>query len=146
MSYLRDLDENIDSRPFTGKRTIEETKVVCRGKNLKDEYFGPTSMLGATKDEFYESLAEWNLTPDKEYTVIEIEGYGDVYDVTIKQDDKGNPATFMSIFFEFPESEEQKCRVCGCTWNNACVGSCYWVEEDLCSRCVDKKTEETKED
>ena len=31
---------------------------------------------------------------------------------------------------------EQQCRVCGCTWNNACQGGCYWVEEDLCSRCV----------
>lgn len=35
--------------------------------------------------------------------------------------------------------EEQKCRVCGCTWNNACEGSCYWVEEDLCSKCVEKE-------
>jgi len=36
-------------------------------------------------------------------------------------------------------SEEQKCRVCGCTENNACVspysGACYWVEDDLCSAC-----------
>lgn len=31
---------------------------------------------------------------------------------------------------------EQKCRVCGCTWNNACEGGCYWVEENLCSECV----------
>jgi hypothetical protein len=32
--------------------------------------------------------------------------------------------------------EEQKCRVCGCTENNACVtpsGPCFWVEQDLCS-------------
>lgn len=30
------------------------------------------------------------------------------------------------------------CRVCGCTWNNACVdrrGACWWVEADLCSHC-----------
>lgn len=31
---------------------------------------------------------------------------------------------------------EQKCRVCGCTWDNACPGGCYWVEEDLCSQCA----------
>lgn len=31
--------------------------------------------------------------------------------------------------------EERKCRVCGCTWNNACRNGCYWVEEDLCSNC-----------
>ncbi|WP_206458683.1 hypothetical protein [Anaerovorax sp. IOR16] len=33
--------------------------------------------------------------------------------------------------------DEQKCRICGCTWYNACPGGCYWVEEDLCSACVD---------
>jgi hypothetical protein len=37
------------------------------------------------------------------------------------------------------------CPVCGCTWNNACVGvlgdSCSWAEEDLCSACVGKEGE-----
>ena len=28
------------------------------------------------------------------------------------------------------------CRVCGCTEHHACLGGCYWVEEDLCSSCV----------
>lgn len=31
--------------------------------------------------------------------------------------------------------EEQKCRVCGCTQDNGCAWGCYWVEEDLCSKC-----------
>jgi len=34
------------------------------------------------------------------------------------------------------------CRVCGCTWNNACPGGCYWVEPDLCSRCAEKEVKE----
>lgn len=34
-------------------------------------------------------------------------------------------------------SVEQKCRICGCTWDNACPGGCYWVEPDLCSKCAD---------
>jgi hypothetical protein len=29
----------------------------------------------------------------------------------------------------------RKCKVCGCTQNNACPGGCYWVEDDLCSAC-----------
>lgn len=33
------------------------------------------------------------------------------------------------------ENKSQKCRVCGCTWDNACEGGCYWVEYDLCSKC-----------
>lgn len=32
-------------------------------------------------------------------------------------------------------STEKRCRVCGCTENNACEGGCYWVEDDLCSKC-----------
>lgn len=35
------------------------------------------------------------------------------------------------------DENEQKCRVCGCTWNNACEGGCYWVEDDLCSKCAE---------
>lgn len=35
-----------------------------------------------------------------------------------------------------PEDGAQACRVCGCTWNNACDGGCYWAEEDLCSSCI----------
>lgn len=31
--------------------------------------------------------------------------------------------------------QEQVCRVCGCTWNNACAGGCWWVECDLCNQC-----------
>ena len=34
--------------------------------------------------------------------------------------------------------EEQKCKKCGCTDANACVGPerpCYWAEPDLCSHC-----------
>ena len=37
-------------------------------------------------------------------------------------------------------TETQKCRVCGCTWSNACVNddgtTCYWVSPDLCSSCA----------
>jgi len=35
--------------------------------------------------------------------------------------------------------EEKKCRVCGCTDNQACQGGCYWVEEYLCSQCYQKQ-------
>ncbi len=30
------------------------------------------------------------------------------------------------------------CRICGCTDDFGCPGGCYWVEDDLCSACVDK--------
>lgn len=28
------------------------------------------------------------------------------------------------------------CKVCGCTWREACFPTCWWVDVDLCSRCV----------
>lgn len=37
-----------------------------------------------------------------------------------------------------------KCRVCGCTDERACLGGCYWVEPELCSRCADKETKREK--
>lgn len=27
------------------------------------------------------------------------------------------------------------CSSCGCTWNRACLGGCYWVRPGLCSAC-----------
>lgn len=35
------------------------------------------------------------------------------------------------------DEEIQKCRVCGCTYYTPCEGGCYWVEEDLCSKCAE---------
>ncbi|MEO6610714.1 MAG: hypothetical protein ABIT05_01235 [Chitinophagaceae bacterium] len=46
-----------------------------------------------------------------------------------------------------PAVKERTCRVCGCTQDNCqqCIdktgGPCHWVEEDLCSACVDKPIE-----
>ena len=31
----------------------------------------------------------------------------------------------------------QRCRVCGCTWIHGCADGCYWVTDDLCSRCYE---------
>ena len=37
----------------------------------------------------------------------------------------------------FALADERRCRVCGCTDDRACPGGCHWVEEDLCSSCVE---------
>lgn len=31
----------------------------------------------------------------------------------------------------------RRCRECGCTDTQACPGGCFWVDNDLCSRCHD---------
>ena len=38
-----------------------------------------------------------------------------------------------------PEDGAEACRVCGCTWNNACEDGCSWVEPGLCSNCTGKQ-------
>ena len=37
---------------------------------------------------------------------------------------------------EIFDPDDRRCRVCACTQFNACPGGCYWIEEDLCSKCV----------
>lgn len=34
-------------------------------------------------------------------------------------------------------SAVRTCRECGCTDAAACEGGCYWIEKDLCSKCVE---------
>lgn len=38
---------------------------------------------------------------------------------------------FDSDFFK------RKCCVCGCDWNHPCEGGCFWVGDDLCSKCAE---------
>jgi hypothetical protein len=33
------------------------------------------------------------------------------------------------------EPPVRTCRRCGCTEERACVGGCWWVQDDLCSAC-----------
>ncbi len=37
---------------------------------------------------------------------------------------------------ERDDPEARRCRVCGCTDDNACPAGCWWVEVDLCSECT----------
>jgi hypothetical protein len=32
--------------------------------------------------------------------------------------------------------DEQKCRVCGCTWNRPCEPACAWFDASLCTSCA----------
>lgn len=60
----------------------------------------------------------------------------------------GAPTTLQrdaSVLCHIPALEkalaaQRRCRVCGCTDENACAPtSCYWVEADLCSECGGKE-------
>lgn len=43
------------------------------------------------------------------------------------------------------KEEIEKCKICGCTDERACEGGCYWIAENLCSRCADKLIENNKQ-
>ena len=36
---------------------------------------------------------------------------------------------------------EGRCRLCGCTDEEACADGCFWAEPDLCSVCAKGKAE-----
>lgn len=54
---------------------------------------------------------------------------------------EGKPLEIIDPLDDGPLFDEQKCRVCGCTDSNACLGGCYWVEDDLCSKCAESGPE-----
>jgi hypothetical protein len=37
---------------------------------------------------------------------------------------------------EAPADPVRACRVCGCTDDNACPPTCWWIAPDLCSQCT----------
>jgi hypothetical protein len=105
---IEDFFKNgLDRRPFTGIRELgEKTNVICKGKNMSDSWFSPSSMLGTSREIYYSNLKEWGLTPEKEYTIIRIEGHGDVFDVCIKENDTGTEQWYMSMFFEIKNRDK----------------------------------------
>lgn len=38
-----------------------------------------------------------------------------------------------------------KCKYCGCTDGNGCMGGCSWIKKDVCSNCVIKVNSCNKE-
>jgi hypothetical protein len=45
---------------------------------------------------------------------------------------RGSP---IQTVYGLPD-DKSACRECGCIDEMACVGGCFWVEEDLCSKCA----------
>ena len=45
--------------------------------------------------------------------------------------DEGNKKLFSKPI----PPDRQVCKYCGCTQERACPGGCWWVRENICSRC-----------
>lgn len=89
------LDFNTDKYPFTGKRKVDIPVIASRKEHLNGYFDGSKN---------YEQVT--GITRGNQYTVVEVEGYGDVFDVTIVNDD-GQLQTFASFFFE--DFDKDKC-------------------------------------
>lgn len=46
------------------------------------------------------------------------------------------------IIDHWKETGLWQCKVCGCTEADGCDNGCYWVEENLCSNCVEKEVQD----
>jgi len=77
--------------------------------------------LGATNADIMHN-ARWS--KEDKFMVIDLTLFGFCF------------ANWWSSESGFSLIDERKCRVCGCTQNNACPGGCYWVDDDLCNRCA----------
>lgn len=82
------LDYDTDKRPFTGKRSVDIPVTLSDKEWIKGYFDG-------SKD--YDQIT--GVSKGKVYTIIEVEGYGDVFDVTFV-DDNGELQTLASFFFE----------------------------------------------
>lgn len=60
--------------------------------------------------------------------------FGKLQRATIQRVNQGE-TTQHKVFSITPDITQQ-CRICGCSWGNACSDGCYWVEENLCNKCV----------
>lgn len=75
----------------------------------------------------------WSLDPDEGLHKLEVE---DIYGNIIPVFEPASPEEAKALMLQVM-STEPKCRICGCTNFAACPTGCFWVEEDLCSSCVE---------
>lgn len=68
-----------------------------------------------------------------------VDGEPDIVSLTEEQVQALHKELLEEYDYYLKHSADRKCRVCGCTEDNACVGGCYWVDTDLCSECVGKE-------
>ena len=85
---MKRLDYNTDKYPFTGKRKVNIPAIVSNEEWQEGDFDG---------SEDYDQVT-W-VTRDKEYTIIEVEGFGDVFDVTFANDN-GELQTLGSFLFK----------------------------------------------
>lgn len=69
-----------------------------RIKFLPERYFSKTSMLGETRADYLEKMRADGIQLHKTYSAIRVDGYGDVADLVVINDN-GKEKSFMAFLF-----------------------------------------------
>lgn len=156
----------------SGDANVEEfeTKEECFAWLKQEEYYGDINKT----DIYMGALAKWGSVPQivmvfEEMAELQKElsknlrGKDNRYDIAEEIADVEIMLEQMKILYNAENlvesnkkyklkrladrvGEIRKCRVCGCTDFKACEGGCYWVEDNLCSKCAEVKKDELHED
>lgn len=86
-----------DKNPFTGTKELTPP-VKVRIKFLPERYFSKTSMLGETRADYLEKMRADGIQLHKTYSAIRVDGYGDVADLVVINDN-GEEKPFMAFLF-----------------------------------------------
>lgn len=103
MKTLYEMLKGIDDAPFNGIRDIDPTPVVV--KNIPESRFNDYSLVGNSREAWYNTLKQKGLTLGKTYTATKVEGYGDVFDVFVTTD-SGKEESFMELTFDEPKEKQ----------------------------------------
>lgn len=82
------LDYNTSKHPFTGKRKVNIPAIISNAEWLNKYFDGTENVEQVT-----------GVTRGKQYLITEVDGYGDVFDVTFL-DDNEREQTLGSFFFK----------------------------------------------
>lgn len=115
------------------------------------EWFTPTYILDGwmfkqykveRSKEMSKIFGEFKSIEDLNKTALNLRGADEKEEVWVLGQENMIDEEIINKFIDgeidyLAKPKEQKCRVCGCTDNNACPGGCYWEEQDLCSKCAE---------
>ncbi len=138
---------------YFDKCIVSEKCLTCRSRVLGEEDDGSSCYICLDPDCFYQNSSIIRRCDNLAFQIkhsngdISKDAWEDLNKIIAIAEDNGITLDVLrqwgldvsGLHDENEQNEplvEQKCRVCGCTDDHACAGGCYWVEPDLCSRCV----------
>jgi hypothetical protein len=127
---MEEIREYCKNHPDLGADYNVDHKADCR-RTLSISCSSNKKGIAAKKELIEKFFPEIDMVPDSRFEEEEIE----------TPECNENDAVSIGDFVD----TDQVCRVCGCTWNTPCEGGCYWVEDDLCSKCAEI-AEDSKEE